>query len=154
MCKTSPQWPHGPPPKSRISGEVFAEGSAPWSKPSLDWAPRGPRGPMDHHFGPKNHNFGPKKCKNANFGELCETGHPQPGRIWPDLGPKGPKGPQGAPWGPHGPPWGPKGPKGPWAHVHAILAPDVRHGSSTRHAPMSGMDPLLDMPQCQAWILY
>ena len=77
------------PPKSRISGEVFAEGSAPWSKPSLEivkvgflgrclpkaappgrhrawiWAPRGPRGPMDHHFGPKNHNSG---AKNHHLG--------------------------------------------------------------------------------------
>ena len=38
-------WRDRPPaPKTRISGEVFAEGSAPWSKPSLDLGPKGPQG--------------------------------------------------------------------------------------------------------------
>ena len=83
------------------------------------------------------------------------------GRIWAPRGPRGPKGPQGAPWGPMGPPWAPMGAqgaqgalftgdfpialrgllggaregRGPWAHVHAILAPDVRPAPDVRHGP-------------------
>ena len=62
--------------------------------------------------------------KNANFGEIFENGHPQPGRIWPDLGPKGPKGPQGAPWGP----MGAQGAQGAQGALGALLG-GAREGS-------------------------
>ena len=64
-------------PKSRISGEVFAEGSAPWSKPSLEI--------------PKVGFLGRCLPKAAPLGRNRAW-------IWAPRGPRGPKGPQGAPW--------------------------------------------------------
>ena len=78
-------------PKNRISGEVFAEGSAPWSKPSLEI--------------PKVGFLGRCLPKAAPLGRNRAW-------IWAPRGPRGPKGPQGAPWGPMGPPWAPMGAQG------------------------------------------
>ena len=55
-------------PKNRISGEVFAEGSAPWSKPSLDLGPKGPKGPQGAPWGPMGPPWGaPMGAQGALF---------------------------------------------------------------------------------------
>ena len=150
LCVISTQG-HCVSPKSRISGEVFAEGSAPWSKPSLEipkvgflgrclpkaappgrnrawiWAPRGPRGPKGPHGAPWTTILDPKitilDSKIGNIPILMNFLK----MDTPIEGGFGPQGAQGAPWGPKGPqgaqgaPWGPRGPRGPVVTVQSFF---------------------------------